>query len=271
MPCTGTRSKAYPTRNRGLYSHQKCNIMTQFGKGTDKQETSSAGDLETVLAHAQEAYTLIKKAAANGNTGKKEDRAELIGALAKTTKGVVGFAMEQHKKHAAKKKEKAAMQRVDCNIPFERAVRAESCAPDVPTFQARFQLRGNLKTIVIDTAARFTMIDRRYLQIVAPDARIEPLDEPIISHADGCRITLTAKALFMLEIAGEAASIRLPCSAYVADGLRTQRLLVSGDMLALYGIDLLLSTMQMRLNGDDGELVPLGWGEQVTDLCSNTN
>ena len=245
--------------------------MTQFGKSKDKQKASSAADLETILAHAQEAYSLIRKAAANGKTGKKRDHAELIGALAKTTKGVVGFAMEQHKKHTAKKRERAAMQSVDCDIPFERAVRAESCAPDVPAFQARFQLRGDLQTVVIDTGARLTMIDRKYLQGVAPDARIERLDEPVFSHADGSRIKLTAKALFMLEIAGETASIRVPCTAFVADGLQTQRLLVSGDMLALYGIDLLMSTMQLRINACDGELVPLGWGGRMPELYSKVN
>lgn len=239
--------------------------MTKSGKSKTQQTSSSAAELETVLAHAQEAYSLIRKAAANGKNGKKEDRAELIGALAKTTKGVVSFAMDQYQKYAAKKKEKgrekANTNSVDCEIPFWQAVEAESCAPDVPTFQARFQLRGDLQPVVIDTGARSTMIDKRYLQRVAPDARIEPLEESMFLHADGARVRLTAKALFMLEIAGEKASIRLPCTAYVADGLQTPRLLFSNDMLALYGVDLLLSTMQMRINACGGELVPLSLGE----------
>lgn len=248
--------------------------MTKSTKGTQKQSASSAGDVETVLGHAQEVYGLIKQATANGKTGKKQDPVQLLGALVKTTKGVVDLAIDHRKKYVENRKEKAMLQNLKSDLSSERAIRAEESSLSPLTFQARFQLRGEPQSIVIDTAAPCTVIDTGLLQVVVPDARIEKLSEPVRFVVDGFLFKATAKALFVLEIAGETASVRLlPCTAYVADQLPSpsfRNLLFGSDMLALYGIDLLMSTMQMRINACEGELVPLAWGEQVNRVCSKT-
>ena len=71
----------------------------------EKHDKKSA-DLETVLRDAKTTYGLVKKAAVKGGKIKTQDKAELIGAVAKTAMGVVELAVDQHKKYKAQKKEK---------------------------------------------------------------------------------------------------------------------------------------------------------------------
>lgn len=231
--------------------------MTKHGKGNDKLSVSGPANLKTVLHDAQETYGLIKQAAVKGKSGKKQDHTELLGALAKTTKGMVELAIDQRKRYVAKKQDKALLKGHDREVSAKGSGVPGGSACDALTFQARFELQGKPQSVAIDTGAPCTVIDQRFLKSVVQDARLEKLERPLELYVDGMTVSTTAKALFDLEVAGKTADIRLACTAFVVERLRTPRLMLSTDMLELYGIDLLISRMYMRINACEGELVPL--------------
>jgi len=140
-----TRGPTFPTPRR----FQRY-VMVHLGKSKDKNiSPPTAGEVEVLLGQAQEVYGLIKKAAASSKTGdRKRNNAELLVQLGKTAKGVVNFAVDQRRKHAAKKD--LARRDIACTIPYSRTVRTQSAVPDIPTFQARFQFRGPFESIVVD-------------------------------------------------------------------------------------------------------------------------
>jgi hypothetical protein len=219
----------------------------------DKLKEKEKADLGTVFRDAQDSYGLIKKAAAKGTTGKKQDRAELLGAIAKTTKGVVELAIDQRKKYVAKKQNKAVAERGDKHAIYE----ADQRASKVLTFQARLQSRGDKQGVVIDTGAPCTVIDKCLLEAVDSESCIYPLERPLELWVGGVSMKSTSFVMLTLFIAGETADIQLPCVAYVVNRLHTPQMRISMDVLVDYQIDLLLSEKLMRINACEGEFVRL--------------
>jgi hypothetical protein len=234
--------------------------MTKHGKGKDKLSEPDAANIGDVMRDAQETFGLIKQAAAKGKSGKKQDHAALLGALAKTTKGVVELAIDQRKKYVAKKQETADLRDLSRRSFDGRSAVSGGSVRDALTFRARYQNRKEPQIVSIDTGAPYTVIDQRSVEALAAGARVDKLDRPLELYVDGMTVKTTARVFFDLDIAGETADIRLPCTAYIVDRFRAPRLLLGTDMLTFYGIDLLISRMYMRVGACERELVPLSGG-----------